>query len=65
MIDLDGTDNKENSVQTDEVALAAAKAAATEKGVELYEHIAELNGTAGVYSLPVPMMNIPTVVARG
>lgn len=24
----------------------------------LYEHIAELNGTPGKYSMPVPMMNI-------
>ena len=40
------------------VSLAAAKAAAKEKGVELYEHIADINGTSGQYSMPVPMMNI-------
>jgi len=60
MIDLDGTENKEkfgaNAILA--VSLAVAKAAATAKNVELYEHIADLNGTPGVYSLPVPMMNI-------
>jgi enolase len=40
------------------VSLAAAKAAAQAKGVPLYAHIADLNGTPGVYSMPVPMMNI-------
>merc|ERR1712093_466784 len=40
------------------VSLAVAKAAAAEKGVALYEHIADLNGTPGQYSMPVPMMNI-------
>ena len=60
MLELDGTDNKAklgaNAILA--VSLAAAKAAATAKGVELYEHIADLNGTAGQYSMPVPMMNI-------
>lgn len=60
MIDLDGTDNKEklgaNAILA--VSLAAAKAAAADKGMPLYAHIAELNGTAGQYSMPVPMMNI-------
>jgi enolase len=60
MIDLDGTENKEkfgaNAILA--VSLAVAKAAAVDKGVELFEHIADLNGTPGVYSLPVPMMNI-------
>ncbi|WP_394172244.1 phosphopyruvate hydratase [Thalassotalea litorea] len=60
MIDLDGTENKENFGANAilAVSLAVAKAAAADKGVELYEHIADLNGTPGVYSLPVPMMNI-------
>ncbi|MBR9790700.1 MAG: phosphopyruvate hydratase [Gammaproteobacteria bacterium] len=60
MIDLDGTENKENLGANAilAVSLAVAKAAATEKGVALYEHIADLNGTAGQYSMPVPMMNI-------
>lgn len=60
MIDLDGTENKEklgaNAILA--VSLAAAKAAAEEKGVPLYAHIADLNGTPGQYSMPVPMMNI-------
>jgi enolase len=60
MLELDGTDNKEklgaNAILA--VSLAAAKAAAKAKGVELYVHIADLNGTPGQYSMPVPMMNI-------
>src|SRR5690554_5174841 len=60
MIELDGTDNKAklgaNAILA--VSLAAAKAAAQAKGVPLYAHIADLNGTPGVYSMPVPMMNI-------
>lgn len=60
MIDLDGTENKSkfgaNAILA--VSLAAAKAAAASKGMPLYEHIAELNGTPGKYSMPVPMMNI-------
>ncbi len=60
MIELDGTENKEkfgaNAILA--VSLAVAKAAAVDKGVELFEHIADLNGTPGVFSLPVPMMNI-------
>ncbi|TNC79867.1 MAG: phosphopyruvate hydratase [Oleiphilus sp.] len=60
MIDLDGTDNKANLGANAilAVSLAAAKAAAQERGVELYEHIASINGTPGQYSMPVPMMNI-------
>ncbi|WAJ71167.1 phosphopyruvate hydratase [Catenovulum adriaticum] len=60
MIDLDGTENKDklgaNAILA--VSLAVAKAAAAEKGVALYEHIADLNGTSGQFSMPVPMMNI-------
>lgn len=60
MLELDGTENKEklgaNAILA--VSLAAAKAAAVEKGMPLYAHIAELNGTAGQFSLPLPMMNI-------
>jgi enolase 1/2/3 len=60
MIDADGTENKENFGANAilAVSLAAAKAAAQDKGVPLYAHIAEINGTAGQYSMPVPMMNI-------
>lgn len=60
MLALDGTENKEklgaNSILA--VSLAVAKAAAVSKGIELYEHIAELNGTAKQFSMPLPMMNI-------
>ena len=60
MIDLDGTENKEkfgaNAILA--VSLAVAKAAAIQKNIPLYQHIADLNGTPGVYSMPVPMMNI-------
>ncbi|GGN35150.1 MULTISPECIES: phosphopyruvate hydratase [Marinomonas] len=60
MIDLDGTENKStfgaNAILA--VSLAAAKAAAISKKVPLYAHIADINGTPGVYSMPVPMMNI-------
>jgi len=60
MIELDGTENKEkfgaNAILA--VSLATAKAAAQHKGVQLFEHIADINGTPGIYSLPVPMMNI-------
>ena len=60
MIDLDGTENKEkfgaNAILA--VSLAVAKAAALDKQIPLYQHISELNGTAGKYSMPVPMMNI-------
>ncbi|MEH6575836.1 MAG: phosphopyruvate hydratase [Amphritea sp.] len=60
MLALDGTENKGNLGANAilAVSLAAAKAAATEKGIELYEHIADLNGTSGQFSMPVPMMNI-------
>ncbi|MEJ2042181.1 MAG: phosphopyruvate hydratase [Reinekea sp.] len=60
MIDLDGTDNKSNFGANAilAVSLANAKAAAAAKGVELYVHIADLNGTPGQYSMPLPMMNI-------
>jgi enolase len=60
MIALDGTENKAslgaNAILA--VSLAAAKAAAQYQDLPLYAHIANLNGTPGVYSMPVPMMNI-------
>lgn len=60
MLELDGTENKEklgaNAILA--VSLAVAKAAASSKGMPLYAHIAEINGTAGQYSMPLPMMNI-------
>jgi len=60
MLELDGTENKSklgaNAILA--VSLAAAKAAATDAGLPLYAHIANMNGSSGIYSLPVPMMNI-------
>jgi enolase len=60
MIDADGTENKAkfgaNAILA--VSLACAKAVAAEKGIPLYQHIADINGTPGKYSMPVPMMNI-------
>ena len=58
--DRDGTENKEvlgaNAILA--VSLAVAKAEAIAQSIPLYEHIANLNGTPGQYSMPVPMMNI-------
>lgn len=60
MIKADGTDFKTvlgaNAILA--VSLANAKAAAIAKKVPLYAHIADINGTPGKYSMPVPMMNI-------
>ncbi|TRW49607.1 phosphopyruvate hydratase [Aliidiomarina halalkaliphila] len=60
MLKLDGTENKEqlgaNAILA--VSLAVAKAAANSKKVALFEHIADLNGTSGKFSMPLPMMNI-------
>ncbi len=60
MIDADGTENKANLGANAilAVSLAAAKAAAIDKKVPLYAHIADVNGTPGQYTMPVPMMNI-------
>ncbi|MEE3168597.1 MAG: phosphopyruvate hydratase, partial [Pseudomonadota bacterium] len=60
MLDLDGTENKANLGANAilAVSLAAAKAAAISLGKPLYEHIADINGTSGKFSMPVPMMNI-------
>lgn len=56
MIELDGTENKgklgANAILG--VSLAAARAAAEELGLELYEYIGGVNSKV----LPVPMMNI-------
>ncbi len=60
MIEADGSDNKANLGANAilAVSLAAAKAAATAKGVPLYAHIADINGSSGQFTMPVPMMNI-------
>ncbi len=60
MLDLDGTENKEvlgaNAILA--VSLASAAATAKAKNLELYEYLAEVDGSPGRYSMPVPMMNI-------
>ncbi|MFT7132354.1 MAG: enolase [Cyclobacteriaceae bacterium] len=60
MLTLDGTENKgklgANAILA--VSLALAKAAAQAKNLALYEYLAELDGSPGRYSMPVPMMNI-------
>ncbi len=60
MLDADATENKSklgaNAILA--VSLANAKAAAIAKKIPLYAHIADINGTPGQYSMPVPMMNI-------
>lgn len=60
MCDMDGTENKAslgaNAILA--VSLASASAAAKTKKMELYEYLAELDGSPGRYSMPVPMMNI-------
>ncbi|WKN21219.1 phosphopyruvate hydratase [Azotobacter vinelandii] len=60
MLERDGTDNKAilgaNAILA--VSLATARAAAAARGLPLYAHLAELYGSPGEYSLPVPMMNI-------
>ena len=60
MLDLDGTENKGNLGANAilAVSLAVAKAAAISLNKPLYEHIADINGTSGKFSMPVPMMNI-------
>lgn len=60
MLDMDGTENKgelgANAMLA--VSLATAAAAANGRGLQLYEYLAELDGSPGRYSMPVPMMNI-------
>jgi len=59
MIDLDGTKNK-SSLGANAmlgVSMAAAAAAATEKGTSLYEYLAEVSGNTKL-RLPVPFFNV-------
>ena len=60
MIELDGTDNKARLGANALLAasLAAAHAAANDKGLPLYEYLGDKFGTNGGFKLPVPMMNI-------
>jgi len=60
LIRLDGTPNKgklgANAILG--VSIAAAEAAAAEKGVPLYEHLASLAGVKPPYVLPCPCFNV-------
>lgn len=60
MLEIDGTENKSNLGANAilAVSLANAKAVAKAKELHFYEHIAELAGTVGEMSLPMPMMNV-------
>jgi len=61
LIDLDGSDNKSklgaNAILG--VSLAVCKAGAAQKGIPLYQHIAEIAGKrTDKYVLPVPCLNV-------
>lgn len=60
LIKQDGTPNKgklgANAILG--ISLAVAKAAAAEKKVPLYMHIADLAGSKTPYVLPIPFMNV-------
>lgn len=60
LIKLDGTPNKgklgANAILG--VSIAVAEAAAAEKGVPLYQHLAELAGVKPPYVLPCPAFNV-------
>ncbi|CCH40616.1 enolase [Wickerhamomyces ciferrii] len=60
LLSLDGTPNKSklgaNAILG--VSLAAAKAAAGEKNVPLYQHIADISKTPQPFVLPVPFQNV-------
>ena len=60
LIKLDGTPNKgklgANAILG--VSIAVAEAGAAEKGVPLYQHIAELAGVKPPYVLPCPAFNV-------
>ncbi|RHZ69363.1 hypothetical protein Glove_284g99 [Diversispora epigaea] len=60
LLSLDGTKNKSNLGANAilGVSLAAAKAGAAEKGIPLYQHIAELAGSKKPFVLPVPAFNV-------
>ena len=61
MIDVDGTSNKRNFGANSilSVSLAVCKAAASSRGVELYEYVRNLFGGRGAQlSFPVPLFNV-------
>ncbi len=59
MLELDGTDNKENLGANAilAVSMAACRAGAAENGLTLYEYIASVSKNKGI-TLPTPQMNI-------
>ena len=60
MLELDGTENKSNLGANAilAVSLANARANASALKVPFYQYIAELAGTTGQMSIPMPMMNV-------
>ena len=60
LIKLDGTPNKgklgANAILG--VSMAVSQAGAAQKGVPLYQHLAELAGVQAPYALPVPCFNV-------
>ncbi|TIA89687.1 hypothetical protein E3P99_01937 [Wallemia hederae] len=60
LLKLDGTQNKNklgaNAILG--VSMAAASAAALEKGIPLYKHLASLTGVKAPYTLPTPAFNV-------
>jgi len=59
MIDLDGTDNKENLGANAilSVSIATCRASANSQKIPLYQRIANIAGSTS-FSMPLPMMNI-------
>jgi len=60
MLDLDGTENKNNLGANAilGVSLASARAAAMEKKIPLYEYLAETFDFVKDFKLPIPMFNV-------
>ena len=60
MCDLDGTDSKSNLGANAilAVSLANARANARARQIPFYKYVAELAGTTGEMSIPMPMMNV-------
>ncbi|MDA3839762.1 MAG: phosphopyruvate hydratase [Patescibacteria group bacterium] len=60
MIDLDGSENKKNLGANAilSVSMAAARTAALDRGVELYEHLADVFELDKNFKIPTPSFNI-------
>lgn len=60
MIDLDGTENKKNLGANAilSVSMAVARTAALDKGVELYQHLADVYDLDKNFKIPTPSFNI-------